>query len=203
MTRIAFVRSAITGPHASWYGVAVTIVTVSVATVARWLLGAAADGVQFVTYFPAIMICALLAGWRYGAVSVLVTVTVVRIVFLPPDQKFVGDFRGAAMIALFLLSCGIIIAVSQALRRTLVQLDTSMARSERLNRELLHRVRNSMSIVLALAHQSARSNPTDFLEVFSARVKALAHAHDALGEHFDTCDLGSGPVKSFATTMLG
>lgn len=55
-----------------------------------------------------------------------------------------------------------------------------------------------MGIVLALAHQSARSNPTDFLTSFSERVKALAHAHDALAEDFDTCDLAALIERSCA-----
>ena len=64
MTRFKFVRAAISSNHPPWYGFAVTIVSLALASIARWPLGDAGARVPFATYFPAIMICTLLAGWR-------------------------------------------------------------------------------------------------------------------------------------------
>ncbi|WP_370516107.1 sensor histidine kinase [Novosphingobium sp. Gsoil 351] len=59
-------------------------------------------------------------------------------------------------------------------------------------RELRHRVRNTLTIVQAMAQQSARSDPTQFIPVFSKRLSALANAHDVMFDDPEGgCDLAS------------
>lgn len=52
-------------------------------------------------------------------------------------------------------------------------------------RELDHRVRNNLAVVVGLAELTVRSSPSlaAFAPVFMGRVRALATVHDALGEH--------------------
>jgi two-component sensor histidine kinase len=52
-------------------------------------------------------------------------------------------------------------------------------------RELDHRVRNNLAVVVGLAELTVRSCPSlaAFSPVFMGRVRALATVHDALGEH--------------------
>jgi PAS domain S-box-containing protein len=59
--------------------------------------------------------------------------------------------------------------------------------------ELNHRVKNTLAVVQGLAQQSFRSVECDSsLEVFGARLAALASAHNLLTErHWETADLGS------------
>jgi PAS domain S-box-containing protein len=55
-------------------------------------------------------------------------------------------------------------------------------RRQRLLREFNHRVKNMLSVVLALAHQTARHSDDmeSFQQAFSGRLETLAHSHDLL-----------------------
>ncbi|MES2136409.1 MAG: PAS domain S-box protein [Pseudomonadota bacterium] len=55
-------------------------------------------------------------------------------------------------------------------------------RRHRLLREFNHRVKNMLSVVLAMAHQTARhsSDTESFQEAFLSRLETLAHGHDLL-----------------------
>ena len=53
-------------------------------------------------------------------------------------------------------------------------------RESLLMREVSHRAKNMLSVVDAIAHQTATRNPKDFIERFSERIKALAASQDLL-----------------------
>ena len=180
MTRFGFVRAAITREQAWWYGAALTLVCVGLATVLRSLLGNAATDVPFVTYYPAMMVCTLLAGWRYGVAATILSVAIVDFLFIRPSFAFTTDARTMVTGVLFVLSCFIIVAIAQTLRRTFLELERTNERVRFLNRELRHRVRNTLAVVQALAEQSARSRPDDFLPALTSRLRAMAEAHDVL-----------------------
>ena len=49
-----------------------------------------------------------------------------------------------------------------------------------LTREVNHRAKNMLSVVGAMARQTAAKNPEDFVECFSERIQALSASHDLL-----------------------
>jgi two-component system CheB/CheR fusion protein len=51
-----------------------------------------------------------------------------------------------------------------------------------LTKELAHRIKNSMAVTQSIARQTLRGAPTSFAEDFSARLQAMAAAHDLLLE---------------------
>ena len=53
-------------------------------------------------------------------------------------------------------------------------------RERLLMREVSHRAKNMLSVVDAIAHQTATRNPEDFMECFSERIQALAASQDLL-----------------------
>jgi PAS domain S-box-containing protein len=55
-------------------------------------------------------------------------------------------------------------------------------RQQRRLREFNHRLKNMLSVVLAIAHQTARNSPDvqSFQEAFAGRLETLAHGHDLL-----------------------
>jgi two-component sensor histidine kinase len=190
MTRFGFIRSAITRERPWWFGSAAVFACVGAATLIRVLFGQAAAGVPFVTYFPAILVCGLLVGFRYGVASIVLSIGIVWMVFLPPDQRLVADPRSLAMVAFFLLSCLVIVAVADSLRRTLIELEASRAQAQSLASELNHRSRNLLAVIQAIARQSVRSSPDNFLVPFEERVNALAAAYDSLARSgLPDCDL--------------
>jgi PAS domain S-box-containing protein len=66
---------------------------------------------------------------------------------------------------------------------TLADITERKQREERehlLMREINHRAKNMLSVVDAIAHQTATRNPEDFIERFSERIQALAANQDLL-----------------------
>ncbi len=56
-------------------------------------------------------------------------------------------------------------------------------RDNLLMREINHRAKNMLSVVDAIAHQTATRNPEDFIERFSKRIQALSANQDLLVRH--------------------
>lgn len=97
-------------------------------------------------------------------------------VFLYKPTHPTASIGAAAMIGLFCFSSLLLVAIAQALRRTLYEAVQETERSQFLNHELSHRGRNLLAIVQVLAKQSVRGNPADFMPVFFMRLAALAGA---------------------------
>src|SRR5712675_1964753 len=69
------------------------------------------------------------------------------------------------------------------LRGTITDITERKEREERdhlLMREINHRAKNMLSVVDAIAHQTATRAPEDFIERFSERIQALAANQDLL-----------------------
>jgi two-component sensor histidine kinase len=69
---------------------------------------------------------------------------------------------------------------------TVQEITERRARQERDNllmREINHRAKNMLSVVDAIAHQTATRNPEDFIERFSKRIQALSANQDLLVRH--------------------
>ena len=199
MTRFGVVRAALLRKRPWWHGAGVALACVAAASGLRWALGRFADPVPFVTFFPAIMLCALLAGWRWGIAASGLSALVVNWLFLAPVSAWALDLASVAMVGLFVLSSLILVAIADTLRRTFVELEAANARSEFLNRELRHRVRNTLAVVQALADRTLRNHPDTFRQVFADRLTALAQAHDVLARgEAGSCELGEVVEKSCA-----
>jgi two-component sensor histidine kinase len=72
--------------------------------------------------------------------------------------------------------------VSDALRRSFAAKEQSERHQQLLIGELNHRVKNTLSVVQSLAHQTfrGRHSPKDAISAFEARLQALAAAHNLL-----------------------
>ena len=180
MTRVGFVRLWLSRPATPGRSLIGILTSVGVASILRWMLGVAADPIPFATYYPAIVLCALFAGWRAGLACIVVSIAAVDIVFLKPHLRPTTDLRAFAMMAIFLLSCGALVAVAQTLRTTVARLNEVSERARYLNNELLHRVRNTLTIINSLAIQTYRAEPLEFPAAFSKRMSALAGGLDIL-----------------------
>lgn len=190
MFRLRSVRSRLLRKPTLGFSVLTVTACVLVASVARWILGEAANSVPFVSYYPAIVLCTLLAGWRAGAMAIFVSMALVNTLFMRPQVSVTQDWHTAATMTLFVLSCGLLVAIAQTLRVTVVQLQAATDRAEYLNQELLHRVRNSLTVVNALAAMTFKAEPANFIPVFSKRMGALAGGLDVLSLHDgQECDL--------------
>ena len=76
-------------------------------------------------------------------------------------------------------------AVAEALRKSFAAKEESERHQQLLVGELNHRVKNTLSIVQSLAHQTFRghASPSEAIAAFEARLQALANAHNLLTRH--------------------
>jgi PAS domain S-box-containing protein len=90
---------------------------------------------------------------------------------------------------------------------TLQDITERKGREERefLMREINHRSKNLLSVVDAIAHQTATARPEDFIERFSERIKALAANQDLLirneWQGVEIVDLVHGQLAPFANLV--
>jgi two-component sensor histidine kinase len=78
-------------------------------------------------------------------------------------------------------------------------------RERLLVREVNHRAKNMLSVVQAIAHQTATKSPEDFIEHFSERIRALSANQDLLIQNrlqgVETEDLVRAQLSPFAGLM--
>lgn len=179
--RIPGVKRAILVDRSVLEGLAWAVLAVAVPTFARWLIDRGEAGVPFVTYFPFILLSALLLGWRYAMpVAVLSGFIANRFLRDEPVLFYVG-WQDAVMFALFIVICAILIYMGEQLRLLVRALEEAKAREELFSRELQHRAKNTLTIVGALASLTRRySSPEAFFPAFAGRIEALNRATDLL-----------------------
>jgi two-component sensor histidine kinase len=191
VTRIAFIRTAISTDKSIAYSLLVALIALVAGTLVRGALAGVAPHLTFVTYFPAVLICSLLTGWRYGLICAALSGITAEVLFPGPTAPGLVAPASVASLVLFVASCAIIIATADTLRRAIRDLDDATRLAAILNKELQHRVANMLAVVQALASQSAKgATPQTFVAAFGGRLDALAKAHKLLGRRsLDTCTL--------------
>jgi two-component sensor histidine kinase len=169
----------------------IVLAAVLAAMLIRVSLANVAPHLTYVTYFPAVLIGSVLTGWRYGSACAVLCGIVALALFPAPVSASFPYAAPLASLALFVSSCAIIIATAEALRRAVRDLASANRSAQTLNHELQHRVANTLTVVQALATQSARNaKPEEFLTIFNGRLQALAKAHQLLGgRELTTCTL--------------
>jgi two-component sensor histidine kinase len=162
-------------------------VAVAVPTLLRLSIDARVTGSGFITYYPAVALAALFLGWRWGTAVAVVSTAVANKLF--GAQSFWDLLTGpnALLLALFALSCAVLIVTGEMCRRLLRQLEAAQAREELLNQELMHRVKNMLATVNAMAVLTSRHcEPGGFAQAFSGRMRALDKANELLGAGRET-----------------
>jgi two-component sensor histidine kinase len=159
-----------------------SLVAVVIPTVLRLVLDAGRYGTPFVTYYPAVVLSALFLGWRYSVLTTILCAGVARLLFMQELQPLGSTPEGAAIFALFVFSCGSLIAIGEWLRRVLAEVDIASGREALLNQELRHRLKNLLAVVNSLAALSYRhADPEQAQNAFAERLAALDRATSLLG----------------------
>ena len=180
------------------------VVAVVVPTLIRWALDSGANGVPFVTYFPAVFLASLFLGWRYSLLVIGLSALAARLLFMhgPAFEYKPVQF---VILGFFLLSCALLVLSSEALRQTVLKLkQRSEAEIER-NIELQHRVGNVLTVAQALASQTFKYTPADqFLTTYGARLQALQRANKILSKNdFRSCELQEIVDEALVPFRLG
>jgi two-component sensor histidine kinase len=191
MDRLPAVRRLILADRPPWSSLAWSAGAVAASTALRWAIDRGEAGIPFVTYFPAVVLVALLLGWRWGALVALASGVVSNRVFRPEPLLQQFSARDAVLVALFALSCAALVVIAEMARRLVRELQMAKEREVLLNQELAHRVKNMVATVSAMAVLTARhSEPEVFAEVLGGRLEALKQATELLDSGEDPhCEL--------------
>lgn len=167
-------------------GVGVTAFFIGVRLAISPLLGEVAP---FALGIIAVVIAALLGGWRSGLVSMVLGTTLIWYLVLPPHRSFAIENASTALI----LAAGIftegVILIALGLYQREIRAG-QLERVRRINflghalREMDHRTKNNFQIVTSLLTLQAGRSPNDevktALNEAAERLKAVAAVYDAL-----------------------
>ncbi|HEX8663832.1 MAG TPA: DUF4118 domain-containing protein, partial [Beijerinckiaceae bacterium] len=142
-------------PH---LGYALAVVAFFAAFLSRYALDKALPpGLPFVTFFPAVLLTAFVAGLGPGLLVALASGVAAWFFFLPPERSFTLGWDAALALGLYAVVIGLNLAVIHAMQTAADRLRAERRRSAELaaQRELLftelqHRVSNNLPVVSGL-----------------------------------------------------
>jgi two-component system, sensor histidine kinase PdtaS len=144
-------------------GLAVALVIFLGAFLLRYSLGNNEFyNLPFITFFPAILISALIGGLAVGVVVAILSALAAWFWFLPPSATAALHWpEGYVTWALFVLTCMIQLYVINALNKTVDELSLARDRSVALFQELQHRVANNLQLIAAMLRMKRRALEVD------------------------------------------
>jgi two-component sensor histidine kinase len=203
--RIAAIRRGILATVPPVHALGWSVLAVAVPTALRWAIDKGSQGVPFLTYFPALVLAAVFLGWRWAGLVALASAVVANNLFRDEPLRFYEGGSDLALAGLFVLSCAALVAIGEVARRTVREVEAAKARETLLNQELLHRVKNLLTTVNAMAVLTARhSEPEGFLDALTGRMQALERATELLSvDERVHCDVHSLVESALAPFRAG
>lgn len=170
------------GSPAAWL---IALLMILIGFIAKPLLEQVVGGPlpPYITMYASVVVAALLGGPVVGLVTVAATVLLTWIFFLPPYGSFaLPDFRTAVTLSLYVVLSSFQAWIVGRARLAMDALAESETRRDRAARESVHRIKNLIAIVQAIAAKLARETQTaaDYKSLLSSRLVALGTAQDVL-----------------------
>jgi len=149
----------------------------------------AGDRAPYSLNFLAVVIAAVLAGWRSGLVALVVGQLLIWYAVVPPYYSFeIHDAERLGGLALATIAQALVLGVIALYQREVdkgtAERERRMALMDHALREIDHRTRNNHQTVLALIHLQAQRASDDgvrmALQQVADRIDAIAHATEKL-----------------------
>jgi len=158
---------------------------IGLATLLKFVLDEFAGGPlpPYITYYPAVVLSALAGGLRIGLVTAATTIVLAWYIWLPNPLSFAVTGAATALtIGIYAANSFMLATVVGFARLSLDRLAANEAQRARNAAESVHRIKNLIAVVQALAVKIAREvkTPEEFREVFARRLEALAIAQNVL-----------------------
>lgn len=145
-----------------------------------WLLG---NTLFFATFFPAILIAALFAGFWAGIAATVLSILTVWSVIIPPSYGFealspvqIGNF------VLFGISSLMVVWLAAVHRELVDRVQRQENERRLLTRELEHRSKNMLAIIEAIILQSAESGDRDRAHILIERLRTVFSTNELLAD---------------------
>jgi two-component sensor histidine kinase len=157
------------------------LICVVIATLIRIAFGEISSAsAVFAPYYAATLVAALVGGAQAGGFAAISGAVAALWFFVPSDWKsHAFDREQLVSYFLFAASSWVIIWAAKSYRDLLCRLRDEQERRQLLNRELAHRIKNTLTIVQSLVSQTLRTEPA-LLRKLNARLTALAATSDLL-----------------------
>lgn len=169
-------------PPLSWQAFFFALVMLAVATILRIGFGKLGATLYFATFFPAILLVALLAGPYAGAFSIFGTLIIVWWAFVAPAYSFSAiNLNDVANFGMFTVASGLIVWLAHCYREAVRVLDESDAAQNLLLRELAHRGRNTFAIVESIVRNTLPHSSAE-ADTIIGRVRAVSSTNDLVNE---------------------
>jgi two-component sensor histidine kinase len=183
MIRIGFVRAHLSGdPPSTSRAIAYGLGLIAAPTIIRIMIDPVISGLAFVTYFPFVLVAALFMSWGQAMAVTLASAMLANYLFMEPRFTLFATQSDTIGSIFFIIASSMIVAVGETLRRAVRELEQSRTREAHLNRELQHRVKNTLAVVQGLATQTFRSvsGAGEPLDKLHGRIRALSEANEIL-----------------------
>jgi K+-sensing histidine kinase KdpD len=157
------------------------IMCVAIATGVRIGLGLIRpDTTVYATFYAATLVAALAGGRRAGILAAIAGGLVGYMLFIPEEWGS-NPFTLPHVLSfgLYGASSAVIVWAAESYRSLLRVLQAEQSTRQLLNRELAHRMKNTMATVQAVVNHTLR-NQKDLQETLNARIAALAATNDLL-----------------------
>jgi two-component sensor histidine kinase len=201
----AFVRRGL--PSQSPAAFVFALVCVAVATLARWSIDfVVPNAVPFATYFPAILVIALIAGAWAAALASILSAIISIWMFVPPRFQFDNASPDDLVnLALFFIAAATIIWIAMLYRRMVRQLAEEESYRQVVVDELGHRVKNKLATVYAILRHELRGH-REIWDSVAGRLRALSAADDFLlrseGRGFAIREILELELKPYGSAMV-
>jgi two-component sensor histidine kinase len=158
---------------------------VTVATLIKFPLDAWAGEPlpPYITFYPAVVLASLCGGPRVGFATAVTALLLAWYLWLPTFFSFaISGARTPLTLGIFAFSSALLAWVVGLARLVLDQVVANEAERALSARESVHRIKNLIAIVQALAAKIARevSTPEEYRQVFTKRLEALGVAQNVL-----------------------
>ena len=159
--------------------------TVGIVTVVQLIANPLPGGYVFILYYPAVTLSALLLDRGAGLYAAILSAFLTVLLFMEPRFSLTIPAQADAVALFIFLACSVVITVvAESFRLLLERLDTMEREKDLLFRELAHRTRNNLQIVLSmLAMERAQAASGELrarLDLIEGRIGVLAQMHDRL-----------------------
>ncbi len=181
--RRLFLQRAELGPALS---IALCVVCVALAAVARLLLGMLGPTLPFATFFPAVLVSALFGGLSAGLLAIVLSIFIVWWAFTGSPFSFPPiDAVHAANFTLFSLSSLLVVALAMVHRQLLFAMEAKERERQLLVGEIEHRSKNVLAVTTSLIRQTVKDQ--DVAEALIGRMCAVADTHGLLDDSRPEC----------------
>ena len=163
------------------------------------------DGEALLTAFPLVLVASLTSGALAGWVTLVICTFASWYLFIGDSFSFsFGPYEKGILIGTFLAGA-FTIQICVLMRRTFREIAALRATEDLLSRELEHRMKNTLTLVLSIGRQTFKRDRTieSAFDDFESRIVALAAAQDLVGKAESTPASIASIVERSLTPFCG